>query len=67
MTDYRLRRDVPRWNVFKRLRILEKVIIEFLNPKIGKNVFDQLPEEQKDLFEEIPEKKEEVKDATVQS
>lgn len=64
MSDYRLRRDVT-WNVFKRLRILEKVVLEFLNPKLGQNVFDQLPEEQKELFEKIPEKKEEKKDGKV--
>ena len=61
MADYRLKRNVPRWNVFKRLRILEKIMFEFQNPKIGQIVFEALPEEQKDLFEEIPEKKAEEK------
>jgi len=67
MNDYRLRTDIPRWNVFKRLRLLEKVIVDFLHPRIGKNVFDALPEDQQELFEEMPEKKEEKKDAEIPS
>ena len=68
MADYRLRRDVSRWNIFKRLRLLEKVIIEFLNPKIMQSVYDKLPEGQKELFEKVPEKKkEEKKDAEIPS
>jgi len=53
MADYQLKRNVSRWNIFKRLRIIEKIVFEFQNPKVGQSVYDALPEEQKDLFEEI--------------
>ena len=68
MADYRLKRNVPWWNIFMRLNIIERIIFEFQNPKISPSVYDALPKDQKKLFEEIPEeKKEENPDGKIPS